>query len=293
MIINDTIIKYEKVLSEMQLSELNLLKTGLNEMRELGVGDFGYRSVDRTGRSNLFTTNLNWHKMNKSPAFWKRLSEHMSSEILYAKKNNLNFITRSDYKVATPYLKYLEKYGINNSVATFEFGTNKIEIFYFLINSQIPHCRDVILYNLRELNHIIDKMRSVFQFLNNSSEFQNYSLKILDDQTIKLLWRDDSRELIREGRYTRLVYKDKEIFLSPQPLRCLIQLRLGQNRRDTNNRFIASKLNLSEATVKNHIQILKRKFGVLYKSQLVAIMQSEDMQYLDYSKSISQLGKAA
>jgi DNA-binding NarL/FixJ family response regulator len=76
--------------------------------------------------------------------------------------------------------------------------------------------------------------------------------------------------------YKKVNYGEKEIFLSPREIECLILLKLGWS-----NKSIAKQLFLSEFTVKDHISKLKSKFLVSCRDNLIEIAHSSEMKYLN------------
>lgn len=272
---------YGTFVDNMSTADYNLLEAGLDKMTPCAVKDFAYRKIDRTGRSTVFSTSSRWHSINKDDNFLHCMLQHTSAELLYIKQHNLSFFTRSDDKINSLYLQYLEKCGVNNSVIRFKCNQEQIELFYFVTDPNCGGYRDLILNNLPYLDSITNLVQPVLELISKSLKKHNQQQYVLNDSAIASLWNDEkfdsqkSSNISNRRKIIKLFYQGKEIFLTTQEQKCFSLLKLGWS-----NKSIAISLNLSELTVKDHIAHLKRKFGVQSRDNLTEIAQLKTMQYV-------------
>jgi DNA-binding CsgD family transcriptional regulator len=269
--------EYRDSNSPFSLANINLLITSLNKFESCGIDAFGYRLIDKQGKSAVFSTSNNWHNISKDKVFLQNMREHMNLEIPYVKLNRLEFITRSKDKDNTPFLEKLGENGMNNSVINFKFHKNKIELFYFIPPKDKPEFRDVILNNRQYLNHLIKEMLPALLAVSKSKKFQHQKIQLLEENVIKQIWQNQLiSQTNMQSIYKKINYGEKEILLSPREIECLILLKLGWG-----NKSIAKQLSLSEFTVKDYISNLKSKFCVLCRDNLIEIAHSNEMKYLN------------
>ncbi|RYE05549.1 MAG: LuxR family transcriptional regulator [Rickettsiaceae bacterium] len=137
------------------------------------------------------------------------------------------------------------------------------------------------------MDSITSSVQPVLDLISESLKYYNQQDHVLSNSTILSLWGNEklsNRKMSNIGKGNRrktvkLIYKEKEIFLSAQEQKCFLLLKLGWS-----NKSIAIKLNLSELTVKDHIAHLKRKFAVQSRDNLTEIAQLKTMQHVQLTE---------
>jgi DNA-binding CsgD family transcriptional regulator len=254
------------ILEKLSINKTNILVNGLVQMQKFGVDSFSVRTIDKQGRSAMFCTNFIWPKLISDEIFAEDFKKHVSSELVYSRKNKIKIVSRSGDKTHSSFLQTLEKQGHNNSIIVNDFNKNQIEITYFIANPKFPQDRDIILNNLAQLHFIKNNLDTVLQEIFSSKEFHLKKQSLLNSSAIDYFWHKD----ITEKKTVNLSVDNKEISLTVRELECLSLLRFGAS-----NIFISDTLGISVETVKSHLQNAKFKMGVESRKELTAAANNE------------------
>lgn len=257
------------VLETLNVNKINDLVSGLVQMQKFGVNSFAIRTIDKTGQSAMFCTNVSWPLLIQNEDFMKDFKKHISSELVYSYKNKVSIISRSGDKTYSSFLHKLQQAGQNNSIIVNDFYKDKVEITYFMATPEFPQDRDIILNNLQQLNFIKDNLSLVLKEIFKSKEFQLRKQPLLNDSAINIIWDKG----IKEQKIVNLFLHNKEIVLTVRELECLSLLIFGAS-----NTFISSTLGISIETVKRHLLNAKSKLGVSSRQELIEVSRNEQFR---------------
>ncbi len=137
------------------------------------------------------------------------------------------------------------------------------ESFMFFI-SQPDYPKNIYMNSLEIFNHFrfyfIDKAHQLIKKAENNKLIKPYrqDRSIDIDQTINI------KKLINQMEIDRYYIFDKNTYLTKQQMVCAAYMVHSYSAKQ-----IAKALNLSPRTVENHIEIIKRKFNIQERSELI------------------------
>ncbi|NRB11530.1 MAG: hypothetical protein HRU35_08010 [Rickettsiaceae bacterium] len=253
---------FSRVIENMDVVSQNMLIQGLISLNKIGVKYFGMRDVYLNGNTSIFTTCLPWLVMTKDKDFQLKFKKHMNVEIVNVLKDRYSIVTRSSDKLFSVFLQELEGRGLNNSIIQYKNYKNMIRIFYYIGSSGNPNIRDKIINNMSNIEKIVSNMSNPLSIISNSKEF--------DINKVSLLTNGVIREIEDITRYNNRVVNicGKKVALTTLDLE---YLKLLEGYRS--NSIIAEKMNKSIYSVRDKVQVLKEKFGVETKKELMEIVE--------------------
>ncbi len=270
----EAIIAYQEVLENMPSKDFNSLASFFTKIKEYEVDAFGYRTIDKSGLSAVFSTNTNWSKIKQNADFTKAMLQHMNSELFFVKQRNLKVVTRSEIKTQTTFLKILDQHGINNSIVYYSFNKDIIEIFYYIPSSTAPELNDLILNNIELLVGLTKEISSALTFISSSKEFSAQKTKIIEQEILNFVWKEGAVK--HSQKKAKICLSGEAMHFTTKEAECLLLLKYG-----CSNKYIARKLCISEFTVKDRINNLKQKMLVETREDLVKMIQMIPLKYVD------------
>lgn len=263
----DAIGLYRDVLESMSRKDFNSLVSFFEKIKQYEVSGFGYRTINKSGFSVVFSTDINWLHIKQTVDFTKAMVKHMNAELFFVKQHNLKVITRSEVKKQTKYLKLLNQYKINNSIVYYLWNKNVIEVFYFVPNSSAPELNDLILNNIERLVSFAKEISPALSFIVASNIVQAKKIKIIEQEILNFVWRGG---FVKHSEKIRKIFlAGEEMFLTTKEAECLLLLKNG-----CSNKYMAEKLCISEFTVKDRVNNLKQKMLVETREDLVKMIQN-------------------
>lgn len=255
--------EYSSTIGLLPQQTTNGLLEGLQDLRDMGVADYGYRLVWRNGYSSMITTSKIWVDAFNSNTLHQSMIEHMSEEALQVHRNNLTVLTRSSDKLTSEYLRALDFLGLNNGLVKYHFYKDHIEIVYYVGARNDTFVRDVFLNKISLLEKAEQKMFAAFVEIKASKRFHEQQEIIMNPQIIDSLigkkfplfndykvWIDDERCQLETFSYKELSY--------------FVLLRF-----ECSNKYLARHFEVSESTIKQDIAGLKSKLNIKTREGLV------------------------
>ncbi len=264
---------YHNVIEQMPQIQKSGLLGVLSQLGHIGVESFGYRVIDHHGMSAVFSTCDKWLSLPYNTNFHDVMVDHMNKEVMMMLKNQQQFITRSQDKINSEYLSILTQYEVNNSVVVYKFHPEKIELFFLFANS--AEKRDIILNNLPYISTIINTLDTQLHGIANSHVFLNDKKKLLSEQVIQQVFRQQKLLPNRQRGKLEVKYANQTIFLSVRELHCFSMVGLGLS-----NKSIAIKMGISDLTVKDYITMWKQIFTVGSRDMLSELARSRELRYI-------------
>lgn len=270
----DAIGPYVDVLQNMPSKDFELLTSFFIKIKQYEVASFAYRIIDKGGFSATFSTDCNWAKIKKDVDFAKAMLRHMNSEVFFVKQHNLKVVTRSKVKKQTTFLKILDRHRINNSIVYYSFNKDIIEIFYYIPSLSVPGSDDLILNNIEKLVSLTKEISSPLSIIRSSKEFQAQKTKMIEKEILNFVWKEGAVK--HAEKKTKICLAGHEMSFTTKEVECLLLLKYG-----CSNKYMARELCISEFTVKDRINNLKRKVSAETREDLVKIIQSIPSQYVN------------
>lgn len=270
----EAISVYQDVLEHMPSKDFNLLANFFAKIKQYEVAAFGYRTIDKSGLSAVFSTDTNWYKIKQNADFAKAMMQHMNAELFFVKQHNLKVVTRSEVKKHTTFLKLLDQHRINNSIVYYSFNKDIIEIFYYIPSSTAPELNDLILNNIERLVGFTQEISSALSIISSSKEFQAKKIKTIEQEILSFVWREGASK--NSEKIKKICLGGEEMSLTNKEAECLLLLKHG-----CSNKYMARKLCISEFTVKDRVNNLKQKMLAETREDLVKMIQSIPLKYVD------------
>ncbi|MCC8377042.1 MAG: helix-turn-helix transcriptional regulator [Rickettsia endosymbiont of Graphium doson] len=253
------------------LSTQKRLKTIYDHLISLGVPFFGYIKIFKDGSYLPLISNITTEFMQAYFSIIK--NQGFTGTIVINKTIN----TKYNYVFFPTEIEHYDKRKdpIMNLMYDFNIWKNMLGI-YKLINSEFIECymfsmegsaiqaMNFYLNNTQLLEYGIDYFDVKAKDLIDTTDKtklayfkQKLNFNILDKKEL-ILQQSKQFSLnaeVKTGKYSKLSYRETE---------CIYYLSLGNSMKE-----IGSILNLSPRTVEHHLNSIKQKTGLLYKSQLV------------------------
>lgn len=259
--------KYSPIIGMLPEQLKNNLIVTLDDLRKLGVQEYGRRIIYENGRSSILTTSDRWIEAFNSEQLKSSMILHMSNEVLQVKKNHLNLITRSSDKITNEYLRALDYLGLNNSLVKYHFFKHHLEISYFVADKNDVFTRDLFLNKISLLESLEEKLLPCFLRFQSSNIFKNEIEMLVTNDVVDVLFKNSCKYFnIHDITGDELGYKEIS-YLAYLGFEC-------------SNRYIAKSLGISESTVKLDISNLKAKLNAENREELVAFANTSKIKQL-------------
>ena len=253
------------------LSNQERLKPIYDHLINLGIPFFGYIKIFNDGSYLPLISNITPEFMKTYFSIIKNLGFTVTTVInktIDAKYNYVFFPTEIEHydKRKDPIMKLMYDFNIwKNVLAIYKLNNSKfIECYMFNMESSVIQATNFYLNNIQLLEYGIDYFDIKAKDLIDTTDKtklayfkQKLNFNILSQKEL-ILQQSKQFSLnaeIKTGKYSKLSYRETE---------CLHYLSLGNSMKE-----IGSILNLSPRTVEHHLNSIKQKTGLLYKSQLV------------------------
>ena len=254
-------IEYLPIVDLFTKQMKNNLLEGLQELKNIGVVDYGKRIIQKNGYSTMLTTSKTWMDAFNTNQIHESMIRHMSEEVFNVRKNNLNLVTRSPDKQSNEYLKALNFLGLNNSLVKYRFYKEHIEITYFVAPQEDSLARDIFLNKVSLLEKAEMKMLPALIGINTSKNFNKQQDIVINPDIMSTI-------VGKTNIPTHNVEIDESFIVS---LNYRELVYLSYLRFECSNSFLARKLEISESTVKQGLCDLKLKLNVKNREDLISI----------------------
>ncbi|MBA2629227.1 MAG: helix-turn-helix transcriptional regulator [Rickettsiaceae bacterium] len=256
------------------ISEIKeILKKEVLLLKKLGVEHLGYRYFLPSGKSFGCPTKETWYSSIRNEDFYNYMKMYLTQELIYLTKNKFCYVTRASDQEESPYLKWLEKLGINNSVGIYKFDSKRIDSFFFICEVNAGKQRDNLINNIQWLEHHVNSLTK--QINKFSDEINKYTKEefTIEKETCAEIFRNISINTKLSTNCINIIFDGKQVSINCRELEVLKLLKTGNS-----NKAIAFTLGVNEKTVERQLFCLKAKFCLNGKSELITIANSPQLQ---------------
>ena len=148
----------EKKFESLAFLIKNILDNELKMLKRYGVDQLGYRYILPDGRSFGCPTVQAWYETERTEEFYAALKDALSEELVRLNKNNFSYVTRSKEHKNNLYLDWLEKMNLDNSIGIYKFGDQRIDSFFFILESGSGEQRDLLINNIKWLEKHVNSL---------------------------------------------------------------------------------------------------------------------------------------
>ena len=166
----------------------NILDNELKMLRRYGVDQLGYRYFLPDGRSFGCPTVQAWYEIERTEEFYAALKEALSEELIRLNKNNFSYVTRSKEHKSNQYLDWLEKMNLDNSIGIYKFGDQRIDSFFFILESGSGEQRDLLINNIKWLEKHVNSLSKKMNGLQSEMQKLEFSEIVIDKEICKKLF---------------------------------------------------------------------------------------------------------
>lgn len=243
-----------------------------------GITYFEYDQIFNDGRVFYICTNKDWLRFSLENKMFDD-EEHIRLCSI-AKTQNCRYALWSTLKLdKTNLLSNYFQHDVWNGLTINEIEEDSFNIYSFATTKNNTHLNEFFINNLTLFDHFIfyfkQKLRLILDTGSENLTFNASPLKDMLDLEESDQYNSKINKFLEQTALQKFEIKINNItaYLTKRELQCLQMLSVGKTMKN-----IGNQLEISQRTVESHINAVKNKTGIAFKTELISLYEKSPLQ---------------